>query len=512
MNWRRYHWLDDGVLPLLVATIRVCWIWPWLQLLQRWLTPAVPHPWVPLWSIPIFLLSAAFLARQALARTKSLRRARLMVVAIGLVAILVLLWWQYYRGTLALWDWQWLWRVGYALSHPDVDPLPMFTVLVGVGLWLRGVLDGRYTLTHDAIWRAFTMAFVAMGLLLLVVQLDPRGLPSNTGRWLLLLIASGLSALALSSLQLSSITGRWETGRETQLPLNRYWLASVGVVIGVMLLVGLAVGAVVSPATVAHAFGWVAVVLEWIGILIGYVFMAFAYVLFLFLTPLYEWLRGRMANAELPEPPNAEGMREQFDPLANSPGSTIPPLVEETARWSGLLVVIIIAGVIIALALRYFRRRDAADPEETRETIFTTSLLEAQLASLWQQFVDRLRRVTQEPGNPFLSLADEQENRRAIRAGYQSLLALAQAQGYPRARAQTPGEYVARLAVQFPATRSAWDTVTEEYVAARYGLQAPTQAQVERMRQACDVILRALGGDAAGAAASPARRDRSSPS
>lgn len=499
MNWRHWHWLDDGVLPLLLAAIRVCWIWPWLQLLQRWLTPTAPQAWFPLWAIPLFLLGAAVMARQALAQTTSLRRARVLVVGAGLAAILLLMWWQYHRGTLALWDWHWLWRVGYALSHPDIEPLPLFTLFIGTGVWLRGVLDGRYTLTHDAIWRAFTTAFVAVALLLLLAQLDPNGLPPNTSGWLLLLVATGLSALALSSLQLSSITGRWETGKETQLPLNRYWLAGVSVVIGVMLLAGLAIGAVVSPEMVAYALGWTTIVLEWIGTLLGYVFMAIAYVMFLFLTPLYEWLRGRLAERPPPEAPQMDRFQDQFDPLADPTGSTVPPLVVESARWTGLLAVLIVVAVVIALALRYFRHRDDADSEETRETIFTTSLLEEQLASLWQDLVGRLRRATQERPNPFLSLADEQENRRAIRAGYQALLALAQAQGYPRARAQTAVEYVAQLAAQFPATRSAWDTVTEEYVAARYGQQAPTRAQVDRMRQACAEIQRALAGDERGA-------------
>ena len=35
MPWNRWHWLEDGIMPLLVVLMRVCWIWPWLQMLQR---------------------------------------------------------------------------------------------------------------------------------------------------------------------------------------------------------------------------------------------------------------------------------------------------------------------------------------------------------------------------------------------------------------------------------------------------------------------------------------------
>jgi hypothetical protein len=150
-------------------------------------------------------------------------------------------------------------------------------------------------------------------------------------------------------------------------------------------------------------------------------------------------------------------------------------------RWLGLAGLVLAIIAIIALALRYIRSGDNDDLEETRETVFTTSLLQEQLASLWRRLRQRLPRVRPDP---YLSLEGEDANRREIRLLYQALLTQAKALGYPRLRPQTPIEYDAALARLAPADESAWDTMTEGYVAARYGLQAPTTKQVERMRQA----------------------------
>ncbi len=497
MNWRRWHWLDDGVLPLCLVTIRLCWIAPWLYFLHRWLTPAEPLPWMPLWAIPLFMLGGAYVARAALARSATLRRARIGAVAVGLLAMLGLLWWQYYRGGFAPWDVAWIGHLGFALSHPESEPLPLMTLLIAAGLWLRGVLDGRYRLTHDQIWQGVITAFVSLALLLLVSQVDPQGPPPNTSRWLLLMIGTGLTALALSSLQLSTITGRWEEGAESQLPLNRYWLVSVGAVIAAMLVVGLALGAVVSPASVAQALSWVTVVLDWIGTLLGYVLLAVAYVIFLVLTPLYEWIRSRLAETPRPEPLQIQGLEEMLDPMRQPSTSAVPELVSETARWTGLGAVLVVVIVVTALALRYFRQRQQDEPEEVRETIFTRSLLAEQLSSLWRDLLGRLRDASQGPISPFLPLDDEQETRRAIRARYQSLLALAQAQGYARLRGQTAAEYISLLAERFPTVRGAWATVIEEYTAARYGQPAPSQPQVERMQQVYEELQAVLAAEGA---------------
>lgn len=490
MDSPRWHWLDDGLLPLLLTTVRAAWLWPWLQWLHHWLTPAAP-PWLPLWAIFALLLGATWTTQFALVQTGSIRRARGIVVGVGLLALLGVMWVQVGWGEFAPWDSRWLVRTGDALAHPEANPLPLFTLILGVGLWLRGVREGQERLGHEDVWRVFVSGLIALALLLVIAQFTPQGVPPGTEGWLLVLVAAGLSALALASLQLARITGRWQAGHDPQLPLNRYWLVSVSVVIAGMLVLGLLVGAILSPEMVARAFGWVPVVLDWIGFVLGYIVLAVSYLIFLLLTPLYEWLRARLGDARPAQPLELERFATPESPV-NFATTEIAPELVETMRWVGVAGLLILAGLVIALALRYLRKRDAAEVEETRETIFTQSLLQAQLAALWQQWRQRLRRAAPAVLSPYLSLVDEQADRRTIRALYQELLGRAKVLGHPRARGQTPAEYMAQLATAYPAAGAAWEIVAQEYGAARYGRPAPTPEQVERMRQACAEIQRVL--------------------
>ena len=71
MNPMRWRWLDDGLLPLLVVALRVCWLWPWLILLQRWLAPSTPGDLVPLWALCTLMIGGTLMARVAVARAGS---------------------------------------------------------------------------------------------------------------------------------------------------------------------------------------------------------------------------------------------------------------------------------------------------------------------------------------------------------------------------------------------------------------------------------------------------------
>jgi hypothetical protein len=490
MIWRRWHWLDDGwlqliVVPLLVAVVRLCWLWPWLELLRRWLTSSYQPALLPLWAIPLLFLSGTLITRAALAQSRSLSHARIWVVGSGLVALLGLLWWQFAYPTYALWDGRWLWQVAQALTHwPHNEVPPQFlTLLVTVGIWLRSVLDGRRRLIRDDVWHTFMTGVIALVLLILASQLDPLGLPPQADRWMVALVAVGLSALALSSLELSRISGIWETEKQPRLRLNRYWLVSVAFVIVALLVTGLMLGVLLTPATVASALAWISGLFSWVGALLSYLLQAVAYVIFLVLTPLIEWLQSRLAEQAQIEPLPLPEFQTPFEQLPGQPGVQLPPLAGETLRWLGLAGGVIAIIVIFALALRYFKSSDGEDIEETRETIFTRALLEEQLSSLWRRWLPRLRHPHAYV-SPYLSLEGEQENRRAIRSLYQELLARAKSLGYPRARAQTPIEYHALLTEISAADESAWNIMKDEYVAARYRLQAPSTEQVEQMRQA----------------------------
>ena len=40
MRWRNWNWLDLILLPLFMAVMRACWLFPWLTIIQRVLQAA----------------------------------------------------------------------------------------------------------------------------------------------------------------------------------------------------------------------------------------------------------------------------------------------------------------------------------------------------------------------------------------------------------------------------------------------------------------------------------------
>ena len=112
-------------------------------------------------------------------------------------------------------------------------------------------------------------------------------------------------------------------------------------------------------------------------------------------------------------------------------------------------------------------------------------MLQAQLVALLQRWRQRLRGRSGLSPEPFLSLDGEQENRRIIRAVYQSLLAKAIVLDCPRMPAQTPAEYETRIPQALAVAEGTWlHTLTGHYVQARYADQPPSAGQVEEAKEA----------------------------
>src|SRR5687768_4901570 len=107
-----WNWLNEGIYPLALTIMRVCLLWLWLALVQGWLFPSKPAALLPVGLMAVLLLGSMTLTRWSIRRTKSLSQARLIVASLGLVTLLLLLWWQFYRFQYSLWDLHWLrvWR------------------------------------------------------------------------------------------------------------------------------------------------------------------------------------------------------------------------------------------------------------------------------------------------------------------------------------------------------------------------------------------------------------------
>jgi len=504
MSWSRWNWLDDGVLPLAVTILRVCWLWPWLALLQRWLASSYQGTLLTVGLVFGLLFGGTIAARRALRLPSTWARAA--VAGVGLAVIFVMLWWRLYWPQYPLWDPRWIrtWSTemtDWSGWETQGVPTPFFALLAMAYLWLRGLLDGgRFSLMREHIWRTFAVGFLALAALLMAASLDGRGLPAGTVNLLWLFFATGMVALALAGLKAAGgLDGALESdgGQIAVRPgLDRYWLMSVFSIIGALLGLGLALSAVIAPEAVGQVLGAVWIVIRqailYLWIIVSLILFPIAYVLALFLQPLLEALTRFGESVGLNELP---ALTESWEGQ-ESPGEGLGMLdsLPDGLQWVALGALIVLIGLAFALALRRLLsgRKPKNGIVETRETILSRELLQKQMADLWRSLLGRFRRHQNTPFNPFLSLEGETPTRRVIRAVYQAVLAAAQERGWPRPRSFTPGEYRPDLEIVWPSGQAALGVITEGYVNARYGSNPPSTEQAECVRQAWDVLQTSL--------------------
>ncbi|MCB0097526.1 MAG: DUF4129 domain-containing protein, partial [Caldilineaceae bacterium] len=162
--------------------------------------------------------------------------------------------------------------------------------------------------------------------------------------------------------------------------------------------------------------------------------------------------------------------------------------------------------------------RAAAQEEidESRESILSADLLEAQLSNLWKNLMGRFRRAA-DALNPFLPLDHEVDARRQIRAAYQHLLQTAEGLGVARQPHATPVEYNQPLSHSLanrlihanagrsndkregsgerPSTNNIDENltvITERYYLARYSHVPPSAEDVQAVQQAWAQIQQQL--------------------
>jgi hypothetical protein len=500
MRWLRWNWLDQGLLPLLLATIRFCWLWPWLALLRQLLAPSYAGPllapgWIIVLPLVSLLLSHFAPVREmprdkplAVPKTATPWWARSGIALLGLLTIVLALWWHLYHNEYVLWQWGWLRTLGLSLIHwpPNEVPAAWLTILVLVYLWLRGMLDAGQPMAHDDLWGAVLTGIVSLvGCLLLANGL---GLPlvPNLGNLVVLLFAAAMVALALTSLKttvgLDYALGMGQRQAAKAPQASRYWLSSVLVVVGALLGIGVGVGLLVAPEQAARLLAWVNGALGIVWWLIGWVILILSYVIFMvvyylivLLQPLIERLIALLNAAQLLQPQN--------QPQATPTPDLLPPAaasIPDLYRWLAVAVFVVAVAAIFALVLRKLRSAPAETLDETRESILTAGLLQDQLAKLWQKWFGRLAGQS----SPFLSLDGETETRRTIRQAYQGLLARAAALGHGRLLGQTPSEFGVDLADRLTTAAEPLHLMADHYNLARYGPEPPSTEEAEAVRQA----------------------------
>lgn len=513
--WRHAEWngVDGMLLPALVGIMRLCWLWPWMLLLQGFLSPSLGAPLMTPWMIiglPIVSFTFARWSMPTLAERRNYRRAndiRRQIATVGFAAILVLLWLRFLRPDYWLVDLRWLIAAGYDLIFWNAEPVEvpgaLLFLLFGIFLWLRGALDGQGQYRHDEIWRAFLSGVAALAIF---AWLIPSGMQdgnpgaafnpfaaadgqlSNPVGLLLIFAAAGLAGMGVANLGKS---GGWRRRAQVgKLRPNRGWMVGVGVTIGVMLGMALLIGLILQPEDAAilwRALGYVwqgvSTVLIWIITVIAYPFFLVLEWLIRLLKSLFGEREQQVERTEFAQAPTPE-------PLPEPPEREIEA-VPEPFRWIALLILAAVVFILFMLVLRQLRSRPEEENDEVRESVLTASLLQTQLAELWGKLRARFGPGEEEP-DPFLSLEGESDTRRLIRAIYQRLLTAAHFRNVARMQSETPSRFGGRLSGQPSFDGPPVQTITSAYMEARYGDVPPSQDTAAAAEKAWQEIESAL--------------------
>jgi hypothetical protein len=476
--WKRWNWLDDGLIPLAVALMHVVCVSPVFAAVLRDPSTGIQSTGFVFWLCLGVVLGGAIVGRMA---DRNAMGAFIVVVgalAASLVALMLIVP-PGMRGLDA-----WLSDVVYLLTHASAEALPvsLITVLFVAFLWWRGLKT--VGVERDGLIRTFAIGLFVQLVLLFVgfrgsraTQGNVAGIASSPANLVmlgrvLLFLASSMAAFSLAQI---SHTLR-EQGRRTgiDLRIDRYWMVTVFSVIAGSLLLGLIIGQVISPGR----FGFLRPLWNLIVQIFLLIVFILAYLFFSLLEPLLQ---------ESAQRPRSTGPRpfasflesgESLEDLEQKP-IQIPPVLFQVFQ---VLVILAGAALVVWLLIRALRRRrsisEVEGVVESRESVLSWDLLKSQVSSLLDGM--RKRRLS-----PFLELGGAADDpRRVIRAIYQQILARAIELESPRGRGQTPGAYMQTLLHLCPEERSAWETITAAYQVARYGARPPTREQVRATQEA----------------------------
>ncbi len=507
LPWKHIEWnsIDGWLLPFLVGVMRMCWIWPWMLLIQGFLSPSVAGPLMPplmLICLPVLSFTLARWCMPTLVERRDSRRinqVRRHIAAGGFITILFLVWLRFLRQDFALWDLRWLLEAGYDLIYWDAVlveiPGTLLFLLMAIVLWLRGALDSQGQFRHEEIWKAFLWGGTALTMFAWI-RSDTNPFDAASGWFtdiiglVLLFAAASLAGLGIANLKSASGWRRTARVGTTRFTANRSWLIGIGLTICVLLGVALLIGFFIQPEDAGILFRglgmiWRAVsaVLIWIITIVAYpIFIIIEYLIQLIRSLLGE--RAQEREQEFTPPP------APFEPQQEAPERVIAAM-PEPYRWLALLAIAVVVFIIFVLVLRQLRSRAGNEEEEVRESVFSTDLLQAQLSDLWARLRSRFGPAPEE-ADPFLSLEGEVDTRQLIRSVYQRLLTVTQTRVSARLQAETPYRYGSRLSSQPSIDDSLMQTITVAYVEARYGDEPPSRQTAEEALRAWQQIESAL--------------------
>jgi hypothetical protein len=466
-----------------LSAMDACWLAAWAALIGAWTDPAHPHALVSAPSVLALVLVGA-LSTQALGRRiANKRRMQVAVAGLGLVMVVVVVRVDQYAGSSGV---EWLASLVRAIA--DVfgqGGAPALAFAFGLFVWWRGVRQGSQTASFAEAESEFHWGIGLLVAFALLVALTtrPSALPALQAQTTPLIV--GFFFVSLLTLAL----GRLESlrTRTRALPVNTQWLGVLVAVAGMVILLALLVGQVLS-------FDLLFAATRPIFDVLGQVLMLALYVLVIPLAFVVEWLIYLLLNLlranagqPPPQPLQPADINSRLQSLASI---NLPPELLTALKAAGAAVVLAVVLVIVARTASRWRSSgaDADATDEQRDSLWEPGRLKRMLLAWLGRLLLRFRRRSAAAPAAETAVGAEAAGAtqlQSIRALYRQVLRLGEAAGASRGLATTPLEHLGPLQRSLePADDLA--RLTEAYLSVRYADLQPTPAEAAAAREQVD--------------------------
>jgi hypothetical protein len=468
-------WLTLGL-----TAMDVCWVTPWAVLLGLWADPARPRALLSAPSVFALVLLGALSTQMLGRRAVNSRTARGGLVGLGVLSVLAAVRFDQYPSSDGL---DWLVLVAGALANAlGQAAAPALAFALGLFVWWRGVRIGSQMPSFsdvEGVFRWGIGALVAFALVM-AVSTRPGLLPTVEAQTTPLVV--GFFFMSLLTLAL----GRLESlrTRTRALAINTQWLGVLVLVAGLVVLVALVIGQLLS-------FDVLLVATRPLFDLLGQALLLLIYLVVIPLAYVVEWLLYLLLSllpaASNQQPPRLLQPGQIDNRLQQLVAQEIPPELLAALKAGGAVVLLLAALLVVARAASRWRRSsiDADATEEERDSLWEAGRLTRALLALLRRLFGRGSPVH----DPSSTLAQGSSVERAdlaelssIRELYRRLLRLGEAAGASRPPATTPFEHLPALQQALePADDAA--NVTRAYVRVRYAEVAPSTLDTDEARQ-----------------------------
>ena len=363
-------------------------------------------------------------------------------------------------GHLPLADAMWLKALGEAFTNIFYGLAPELVLLVGGGvLWWFGQRMASLPMNFASALREFQFGLIFLLVLLFIaygmeVQLSHA-----------ILVVTSFFAAALLSL---SIAHAQENKQATEFYRGN-WLGILLMSISAIILLGLAIGSVITP----DLLRLVVAGLTWLW---GLIVKGITFIAGLFPEP--DFTPGEVLPDVVPAPaPMQEPDYSKF--------FFLPEVVRKGLRfgWNVLMIgfLLVFLWRISEQIFTWLRARLGLSANAEYESL--PGAFWADIQSLFKRILDWIVKILKWPTLLKKPKTAEPKEITSIRQLYQQLLRWTAKAGLPKPVFQTAYEYLDVLQGKIPAYRDTLQYITRKYVSARYGHVTPSVEELDQLKQ-----------------------------